>query len=428
MTVESSEELMARSIEVLAEAAPGPGTRDRRAGPVGPPLVLVYDAKVVSLRLPSLALITVVGCGFDQSGQVPLADDGGPDEPDFDCTDWETSVLDPCDLPAPAGAVLVDSGAWQWDTGTGMLRRGDDVIDIPSILIDTPRGRARVASVDSFELGAAASLRVTGSYGLVLAARDRIALLGPVDASSDADTTGPGASPEVCATGGSGDDGKGPGAGGGGGGGGFGGTGGPGGAGTLVLAGGLQGGSVIGFPAGIGGGCPGGAGGAGLLGSAAAGGSGGGALVLVAYRAVRIGRLVDVGGAGGRGGAGSGGGGGGAGGMVGIDAPDAVLTNAAVVVANGGGGAEGGSIVRAGADGSDGPRDDTAAAGGSSNGSLADGGRGGFAGDGKGGAGESDKQDGGGGGGGGVGFVLDYRGSLEISPGAVVVPAVTTAP
>ena len=42
--------------------------------------------------------------------------------------------------------------------------------------------------------------------------------------------------------------------------------------------------------------------------------------------------------------------------------------------------------------------------------------------------GDSDRKDGGGGGGGSAGFILDYRGTLEVAPGATVSPAILVRP
>lgn len=186
------------------------------------------------------------------------------------------------------------------------------------------------------------------------------------------------------------------------------------------------------------GGCMGGLGGRGAsnmnIGSS---GRSGGAVYLLAGRAITIAGTIDASGGGGGGGVGDstgagGGGGGGSGGLIALDAPAVTFAATAVMVANGGGGAGGGGGAAL-ADGTAGEDPDPAldlpftASGGSGGGTAPTAG-------GTGGAGATlvggpavgmDGGGGGGGGGGGLGYVKIYASRVNGQDAARISPLPT---
>ncbi len=328
-------------------------------------------------------------------------------------------------LPQATGSVTAPSGNFEIDTDTGLVAMagGANPFAMPGTRFETLEGNLSVLVVDSFVVPPSATLRGTGTRGLIIVARGEIDVQGTLDFSAGCSLGGP-VTPRCPGPGG----GKGGafnvltkgcapgfnGAGkGGGAGGGFATMGGVGGLGTtaataseLTMCGDETLDPLVG----------GSGGGAGAMNSDADGGGGGGAVQLSAFGRVRVLGRIFVGGGGGGGSAGNnGGGGGGAGGAVLIEG-DTVLLDSAVLIATGGGGGGG----RTGSPGSSARVDGSVAPGGASGG-------GGEGGDGAtatlaaeaGAAGGGMMNiDGGGGGGGGLGRIrINVRGGGFSVPG-----------
>jgi hypothetical protein len=338
----------------------------------------------------------------------------------LDCTSWTPAPRHfmPCDLPTPAGPLVLDSGSYTYDTTSGTLS-GPSNVAIASKII----GGNRVISVERLSLGAGATLRVTGSQPLVVASWGAIDVSGTIDASSGT-SPGAGANPADCGThpavaGTSGDAG-----GGGGGGGGFQGAGGRGGNGDGGAGG--TGGGAAAAPQ-LQGGCPGARGGNGDQLNGGAGGAGGGAVQLTARQSITItvtGK-VHAGGGGGGGATGSdgAGGGGGSGGMIGLESPSVAVRSGAVLAVNGGGGGQGSNAMPGGA-GQPGAPSATPGAGGTG-GDSAPGGEGSAGTTLGGNAGRNTGDvggDGGGGAGGGAGYIAIKSASRQLDTGAVLSP------
>jgi hypothetical protein len=281
-------------------------------------------------------LLTSVVWGTACAGCLAAPSETGP------CEDWEPTprYFDPCDIPEPTGAIVL-SGSWTLNTDTGEFE-GPEVLDpVPASVVLTQNGNVpmRVVSVARFTLNG--ELTVTGDSALTLAAWAGADIAGQLFVNSQADRTGPGASP-VCALppapgvisidmeGGAG-------------GGGNAGPGGSGGEGDTdndqtSLLGGSAGGARE--PTVVSGGCSGAAGG---LAGSGAGGAGGGAVYVASAGPITISGTVHAGGLGGGGGGDdavpneAGGGGGGAGGLIGLDSSVVELRQGAVLAANGGG-------------------------------------------------------------------------------------------
>ncbi|HWO19057.1 MAG TPA: hypothetical protein VNO30_09775 [Kofleriaceae bacterium] len=351
---------------------------------------------------------------------MPTGDDGD-DPPAFDCTAWPAPRhFMPCDLPMPAGALVLDAGPYTYDTTSGTLS-GPTSGPTSAVIASKVIGGNRVISVERLAIGAGATLRVVGSQPLVVASWGAIDVSGTLDASS-AGSPGAGANPSACdghaaAIGGSSDVG-----GSGGGGGGFQGAGGRGGQGDGGTPG--NGGGAVAAPLLLGG-CPGARGGDGDAQNGGAGGAGGGAVQLTARQSITITGKVHAGGAGGSGATGSdgAGGGGGSGGMIGLESPQVAVRAGAILAANGGGGGQGANAQPGGA-GQPGALGATAAAGGTG-GDSARGGDGSAGTTLAGGSGPSTASvggDGAGGGGGGAGFIAIESASRQLDAGAVISP------
>ena len=378
----------------------------------------------------ALAVLLVVSCGC--RGLVELverdpttdADAGGGADaaPAPDCGAWAIvpADVDPCDAPAPSGALVITAGTWVYDTNSGALTDPDQNATFPaSALVTAPDGtELRALSVEALRVDAGSVLVVRGARPLLALAWSNAQLAGTIDATSRAAATGAGADPAACdatRAGAGTEDVEGAG---GGGGGGLGRPGAPGGAGNDALAGGGTAGGATAPPIGLRGGCAGARGGNVLGGD---GGAGGGAIAVAARDELELSGSITAGGAGGgaaQGGRG-GGGGGGSGGVVMLAAPALRLTSSAVIAANGGGGG-GGSDNSPASRGQDGAAGADAAPGGPGQGMGGSGGAGGAA-TVEAVAGTSPRRGGGGGGGGAGAVVLDGD-ALVIDAGAVVSP------
>lgn len=349
---------------------------------------------------------------------APMADT----TPMIDCTTFLARHFDACMIPSPGGDLaLTTAGTYTFDTTAGSLLAPGGGSSLPPSGV-TANGR--VVSIGSLTVGPGVTLRVIGTYPLIVASWGTIDVSGTIDAGSlgTPATLGAGANPTGCAShaaivGQSNIEG----AGGGGGGGGQA-SGGRGGVGDLGNGG--NGGTTIAAPLLLGG-CPGASGGTGSS-AAGAGGDGGGAIQLTARVSISIAGTGKVlaGGAGGKpagqSGNGGGGGGGGAGGMVGLEAPMLSVASGGVLAANGGGGGQGGGNTVGNA-GQNGQPSAVRANGGNI-------GSGGIGGLGSGGitiVGQNGGNDtaGGGGGGGAAGFIAYKAATRTIDAAAIVSPA-----
>jgi hypothetical protein len=271
-----------------------------------------------------------------------------------------------------------------------------------------------VIAANSISLPSANNVRVTGNVPLVLAATSSISILGTLDVSSNATSSGPNANAVECGIAGTSGSSNVNG-GGGGAGGSFGTKGGEGGDGAAL---GGTASPALAVSNTLHGGCRGGTGGAGS-GAATTGGAGGGAVYLVTHGAMSISGTINASGAGGNGGSVTkgGGSGGASGGMIVLLAGQITGASTARIVANGGGGGGGATNNNPGEDGeAPDPAQVTNRAGG---GGPVSGGQGGVVGS-TGGNGNN-SANGGGGGGGGVGQIRILGGgnpfqSNQISP------------
>jgi hypothetical protein len=398
-------------------------------------------------------VIALAGCSF----QVPAAgDDGSGDVRPLDapatCSAWQPHLFVPCAIPAPSGDLhLTTTGSpYTYDTssGGGTLRdSGGAAIAVATTTIDQPDPDGAVTtaliSVTSFTLDPNAQLWVIGGKPLIVASWSTIDVGGTIDAGSHVGgRVGAGKGPPACAAHGPGvgEAGNATGGSGGGGGGAFRGAGGHGGDGdSNHVTGdhnkvGATGGTAVGVPTILRGGCSGGD--SGIAGSyvptnpnqVGARGEGGGAIHLSAQTSIQITGAVLAGGAGGGGAptaTATGGGGGGAGGFVGLEAPTIALMG--VLAANGGGGGESGSSSTAGVAGADGQASAVPAAGamGASCGPAGGAGGAGATIDGVTSLGVDSC--GGGGGGGGAGYVMVWSPDF-VTAGSTVSPAATRNP
>ncbi len=395
-------------------------------------------------KIVYVALGLVMGCRFDPSGLAAvdgdIADPSAPDAGDQDpvhsrvdagalCASWRSNYFDPCALePEVPELDLVEPGSYGFDTDSGVLSHpgGDDTVPMSLEVVQQDGTEARLLLGRHITVGEEATLRVTGSRPLALAAWSTVEVLGRVDLTSRADSTGAGADPAVCESSAAEDGQSGAGGGGGGGGGAFAGSGGHGG--SAEWSGGGDPGRAVALPTSVRGGCAGGRGGSGAQ-PGVAGGAGGGAILLAARHGVSIAGSIEVGGAGGRGGlsGGGGGGGGGSGGLIAIEAESIEVTASAFLFANGGGGGGGGSWGTDGGAGQDG--EVIVEAEGGSGGDAdnehggGDGGNGGQRYHVEGHEGESAGS--GGGGGGGVGFIVLAGGQLDVDPTSQISPALS---
>jgi len=372
----------------------------------------------------------------DDSGVGPGRDAGPPDAPPDICLTWiPAAPFTPCDIaPEDRGAELVldQPGTYLYNTNSGELTL-DGGAPIEHAFQDIAGDTIHLLSAASFEVGAAATLRVQGAKPLLIASWGAIDVKGIIDASSStaSDSIGAAANPTDCDDGSvGGEGGMEDNGGGGAGGGGFAGDGGGGGFGGMGNTNGGPPGLAEDATINLRGGCPGGSGGLKTAGGVAAeGGAGGGAIAMSALTLISVTGKIQAGGAGGGGGTEdqAGGGGGGSGGMVWLDAQEMVsVADAAVLAADGGGGGEGsGGPGTPGEAGVDGRSDGIVARGGTTGGNGGDGGQG--SGDNEVNGEDADPANtGGGGGGGGAAGVIRVNGTLDQDPAAIVTPDPTT--
>jgi hypothetical protein len=350
----------------------------------------------------------------------------GIDAPVDSACAWQTHFFDACALPMSQGDLHLTSGMSPWnlstDDATFRGRQGTTLTPATEVLSQPGGNDALVVSVDNFIVDAGASLRVSGSRPLIIAANASIIIDGFIDLSAHHGSHGPGSNPAVCgnSAGTKGVDGTG--GAGGGGGGAFQGAGGHGGSGdsdTGPNAGG-SGGIASSVPMIVRGGCQGGDGGLGN-GGGAPGGAGGGALQLTARASLMISGSgqVNAGGSGGTGGGvlESGGSAGGSGGFLGLEAPVIVFNG--TLTANGGGGGAGANDTTAGGAGTNGQLNNLSASGGTNGGNCGT----------AGGGGSSQSRPAGydvlgidtcagGGGGGGAGYILVF-GMIDMTQGLI---------
>ncbi|HEY4241277.1 MAG TPA: hypothetical protein VGM88_15755 [Kofleriaceae bacterium] len=382
------------------------------------------------------------GLRFDETAPADANECTASAAPPAGCASWNAMLFDPCELPAPAGdLVLADTGRVYDTTADAFIPAAP--MPYASALVTLATGeQVRVLSVNHFALAAGVPLRVTGDYPLVIAAWTELDLDGALDGSSSSSgVPGPGANPMACASGaptpgglgmhatngGSNDRGGS----GGGGGGAFAGGGGSGGA-AETSAGTVDGGAggVAQASIGFAGGCAGAASGAAGTASppstattVAIGGSGGGAIALVAQTSMRVTGSINTGGSGGGGaplGSACGGGGGGAGGSIYLGASAITVTGS--LAANGGGGGGSAQASAAGLAGANGGLGTGTASGASSQGCAGGSGGAGAAGQNLAGSGGTiGLTCGGGGGGGGAGALMLVGGTVA-TDGATLSP------
>ena len=368
------------------------------------------------------------GSGIDAPSPID-----GPGDGPASCT-WHTHFFDACATPMPLGDIHLTSQLSPWfvDTGDGIFhgRMGTTLMPAMETVAQQGAPDLLVLSVTNFILDDGATLRVTGTNPLAIAAHAGIVISGDLDVSSHHAGRGAGGSPVGCGSHEGTAGANGTGGAGGGGGGGFQGAGGAGGMGdsdTGPNAGGV-GGAPLPVPMVVQGGCEGGSGGLGN-GGQVNGGAGGGAIQLTAHDSILISSTgtINAGGGGGIGGGilESGGSGGGAGGFIGLEAP--AITFMGTLAVNGGGGGGGANDTVAGTNGTNGQLNNLSAAGGTNSGGCGTSGGGGSS---------TMRLDGfavmgtdtcaGGGGGGGAGYILVF-GSLTMSTG-LISPAPTVNP
>jgi hypothetical protein len=368
------------------------------------------------------------------SGDARVAGDSGP-APGTDATmpmpdsgpvmpapafPYKPVNFDP-DASAVAGlgrvAVALDCGESSFDSTNLSFANWCGPQPMAVVVTQADSSEAAVLVMNTLSVASAATLHLIGSRPVIIAVYGDARIDGKVDASGRGETPGPGAD-HNCAMG-SGQSGpvaSGQLAAGGGSGGGYGsagGAGGNGGTGGSFVDGGKVFGSTALTP--LQGGCSGGRGGVvgtSAVGAAPAGGGGGAVQISAAGTLTLAGGLSASGGGGGVAASKQyGGGGGGSGGAILVEAHAVAVMQGAVITANGGGGGAGQPEYSSltGQAGEDGPADAKAASGGTTAGNGGGGGAGasvlGDAVPGADGGTSSFIHDGGGGGGGGVGRV-----------------------
>ncbi len=294
-------------------------------------------------------------CGESNFCIIPGDGDGGTDGPPGDmadpCRSFGSRHFDACTIPKPMGgpmSLAVTTSPYIYDTGTGMLLDPNNVASTPPSMTVAD---GRVLSVESFSLGAGATLRVRGTAPLIIASWATLEVNGIIDVASKDGSPGAGAQPYAtpstfCANHLSATPAQNGAGGGGGGGGAMASNGGNGGGGDNNNDTGGTGavGALAASPL-LAAGCPGDKGGNGGN-NGGVGGLGGGAIQLTARTSITIAATgrINAGGQGGRPGGGGtgGGGGGGGGGMIGLETPSLTITPGAILAANGGGGGQGG--------------------------------------------------------------------------------------
>jgi len=407
----------------------------------------------VTRILPPVAPITAMivlfalsGClSFDRSGveNGPPVDIDAGAETGVDampaCTPWafNPTDFDPCAFVIPTTPLELDqAGTYVYDTDIGELRDPTgSLVDHTRAAIDDGAAPVLAVFASEISIGVTATLRATGSRGLILAATTTIQIAGTVDVGSSFSSPGAGANGGMCNASADGESDPSSRTGGGGGGS-FSGVGGSGGRGDLSQGG--LGGAALADPTLLRGGCPGGAGGGPDDNTPGPdGGPGGGGVLVVAGTSITIAGVIHAGGAGGQAGAGNvarldqvgilvattpgGGGGGGSGGMIAIESLAVSIGPTAVLAANGGGGGSGNDDELPGVDGQDGrPDAQSADGGGAGSGQGGDG----SAGDNRNGLqGSNDGAGSGGGGGGAAGFILlRSAGPPSVAGAAVLSP------
>jgi hypothetical protein len=312
------------------------------------------------IAAPALLAVVTIGCrgilGIEEAAYIEADAAAQPA-----CAEWQPRGIDPCELPAPAPALVIAQGdsPYTLDTTTRTLRSARGAVEMSwREVAQADQSKVFVIAVERLTIEAAARLEVIGRLPLVIASWTAIEVAGTIDAGSHLGRqVGPGANMSCGAMAGA------PGAAappsggsGGGGGGAFRGRGGSGGDGGNAPNPGGGGGLAVPVPGVLRGGCGGGdsgaAGGSAVPPSAPAtvslGGPGGGAIYLAARESIQIAPAAAVlaGGAGGAGaklGSSCGGGGGGSGGYLGLSA--GVIDLRGTLAANGGGGGGGSGFV-----------------------------------------------------------------------------------
>jgi len=358
--------------------------------------------------MKAVLLSCLAACSFEPRSTSATID--APPGPPDACVSFSTQ-LDICAFPGGDDLTLDNRNRFDTDTGT-LTDKDGAAIPVTTMPVMLSTGvQVQAVFVRTLTLRANAQLRGVGTRPIaIIASREVVLEAGAV---IDVGSGGAGARASCAGgpTAGQADTGGGAG----GGGGGFGASGGDGGNGNSdnIISdsqGGTHG-SAVAQPAALTGGCPGAAGGDGND-PAGAGGLAGGAIDVIAAKAIRIGSNAGINAGGGGGGGGThvtsgggdaGGGGGGSGGMIILEAAQILSTG--FVSANGGGGGAGSAGDAAGGPGAN--AIDAMRAGGGVSGSTVGAG-GGTGGGGAMPAGEKTpdyRAGGGGGGGGGVGFI-----------------------
>lgn len=363
-------------------------------------------------------------------GGTELPDGGGSatvDATPFTCDMWKAKHFNPCTIPPPGGdlALSVGQSGYTLDTASGTLKgKMGVIIPTTTMVVSQALGPdVMLVSVRNFNVAVGASLTINGARPAVFAVWGTATITGTIDASATLGTPGPGGdSMNDCgsSTGNNGTNIQ-PSQGGGGGG-----MQGAGGKGGNV---GANGGTSIGSPSAVRGGCAGGLGGSGTT-TTAPRGAGGGAVQITSPSSITVSGTIDAGGGGGSGGRANygGGAGGGGGGFIGLDAPTVTVTG--TLAANGGAGGGGASDVADGNNGGDARTTTTPASAGtgattSNVGTCANGGVG-ASGSTLVGSPGATSLCGGGGGGGGAGYILVW--STSASLGGTITPGPRAGP
>jgi hypothetical protein len=378
----------------------------------------------------------LVACGPVKGD--PPGDDAPDDAPQGACVEWPATNFDPCPDDTVPSQRLDVSGTTTIDTTTGNVDVDGVLLALPSTSQSQPQGLANVRQyvIAGLTIDASATLRIVGDQVVLFVVHGSATVDGTIDARASDTTPGPGGDRGCLQPNGSNHNGGQGGAsqdtpdGGGGGGGG-----------ALGVQGGVGGSSD-----GIGGangvatldadlsplraGCGGGAGGPSVTCDPSMGcppgGGGGGGIQISARDGIAVTGTIDAAGGGGRGGNQNqdGGGGGGSGGAIFLESETVTVAATARLCANGGAGGTGGGPNLSGVPGANGTCSITMTAQGMAAGGQPNGGNGGFAPSPAGTAGGQSPNLGisGGGGGGGVGRIR-MRGTIDVSPGAIVTPA-----
>jgi hypothetical protein len=383
------------------------------------------------------------GCGFKSQSAAPgdAGADGGiamgldarmvfdapldtmqqPPDSSGGCTSF-SGQFDTCSV-LPTGLIdlrIAGSGTDAlYDTGTGVLTVGGDVIPVVHVTLATHGYMVDAIVANNVTVGQGVLLHATGTLPLAIVATGTLLFEATAEINVNGDDVGAAGALTSCSSPARAGTSK-SGGGGGGGGGGYGGAGGTGGMGNKDAgpSSGGNGSASIAMPAGPQGGCPGAAGGAGETpgGAGGFGGAGGGALYLVAAHAIQLSADSVLSAAGGGGQSGgqaggngdAGGGGGGSGGMIWLEAPQVTGDSKSQIAANGGAGGGGSNTATSGSGGEEGQTSSRPAKGGGGAPQATDGGDGGAAGNAAVLAGQTVTaldNAGGGGGGGGVGYI-----------------------